>query len=346
MLLREIGEVGFVERISGALKTSSHHVIKGIGDDAAVIRVDVGMVQVITTDTLVENVDFLRDTIPPEQLGHKALAVSLSDLAAMGARPDHALVTLCVPERYTVEYLTAVYDGLRALAGRFGVNILGGDLSAALHDLVISVTAIGSAREHEVCYRDGAKAGDAILLVGVIGESGAGLDTLGPLPRTPAQEGCTIEALPDEVIATLRRRHLEPEPLVQEGRWLAQSGKVRAMVDLSDGIGTDLGHIAKASGVGAVVETSLLPATPSLRAFLEATRRDALRYLLYAGEDYALLFTAAESDVATLTEAFRRRFPTPITRIGTITDGPAVVVRRRDGSVVPLARGFNHFGAT
>lgn len=342
MLLRDIGEFGLIERISERLAVHSENVAKGIGDDAAVIRCGEGTVHVVTTDALVEGVDFLSDTIRPEQLGHKALAVNLSDLAAMAAQPEHAVVSLCVPERYTVEYLMAFYDGMRALAERFGVNILGGDLSSSPHELVVSATAMGSAREDEVCYRSGAKAGDAILLVGVVGESGAGLRLLRRRERESVQDS---RALADHVMEALCKRHLEPTPLVEEGKWLGRSGKVHAMIDVSDGIGSDLARIARASGVGAVVDAASLPVTPPLRAFLDATGRDPHHYLLRAGEDFALLLTAGESAADGLMAAFRARFATPIHRVGTVVGQPGVALRGEDGSLVALRGGYDHFGA-
>jgi len=336
MLLRELGEFGLIDRIRDGLIVRPCGVLMGIGDDGAVLRTDAGKVLVVSTDTLVEGVDFLYETISPEQLGHKSLAVNLSDIAAMGARPDHALVSLCIPDRYTVEYLTAFYEGIRRLAARFGVNVLGGDISSSPHDLVISITALGSARAEEVCYRHGARPGDALLVVGVLGESGAGLDSL----LEPRQDA---HALPEEAQATLRRRHLEPEPLVEEGHWLAESGRVHAMIDVSDGIASDLRHICRASGTGAVVERDALPITPALRAFLDATGAAPERYLLHTGEDYALLLAMTDGEADSLIAAFKARFATPITRIGHATAAAETFLRRSDGTLEPLSGGYEHF---
>ena len=336
MLLSELGEFGLIDRIRARIgRTASAppgDVLRGIGDDCAVVRVDEDTAQVITTDVLIEGVHFLADAISPRQLGHKALAVNLSDVAAMGADPQSALVALAVPDRYTVEYLSELYDGMLLLADRFGVEIVGGDTCASTHDLFVSIALTGVAPQSAIRYRDAAQPGDALLVAGVLGESGAGLESLREeLP------------LPGQVEQRLRMRHHEPTPLVAEGRWLARSGMVHAMMDVSDGIASDVHHICRASGVGAVIEADALPISDALAQFLQATGRPAERYLLHAGEDYALLLTAPPDRADALVREFRDRFDTPIARIGRATGPADVILRRPDGQTEPLVGGHDHF---
>ena len=174
MLLSELGELGLIERISARLSSgdasSRQRAIRGIGDDCAVLGMAGGMAQVVTTDALVEGVHFLRDSTSPEALGHKSLAVSLSDVAAMGAEPRAALVSIAAPEWCTVEYVESFYDGMAALASRFSVEIVGGDTCSSVGGLTIGVTLIGVAHQKSIRYRSGAFVGDALMVAGVLGD--------------------------------------------------------------------------------------------------------------------------------------------------------------------------------
>ena len=346
MNLSDLGEFGFIDRISGILNTADARVVKGIGDDCAVVRLSDDRVQVITTDALVENVHFLTDRIGAEQLGHKCLAVNLSDIASMGAEPTFAVVTVASPANGDVDYLAGVFRGIRALADRFGVTIVGGDMTSSQSDLMISLTALGEARVDEIRYRSDAHPGDALLVAGVIGESGAGLATL-------LDDECAGR-LRRETCDTLRSRHLTPEPLVREGCWLARYAgpageKVGAMLDVSDGIASDVRHICRESStrcntpVGVRINEAELPQTAALAEYLECVGGDSIRYLLQSGEDYALLFSAPASTTDDLMERFHAEFATPIARIGTFTDDERVVLYRRDGSESSLSGGHDHF---
>ena len=332
MLLSELGEFGFLRNVTGDLISNPEDVIAGAGDDAAVFRTDADTVQVISTDTLVEGVDFLLDTIEPAQLGHKALAVNLSDIAAMGARPTHALVTIAAPSHLSAEFLTECYDGLKATAKAFGVNIIGGDMSSSPHDMMIGVTILGTAAPEHIVYRSGARPGDVVLLIGLIGESAAGLRLL--------TEGTSLREPYSE---KLIRAHLKPVPLVAEGHWLGESGRVHAMIDVSDGIAPDLGHICEQSGVGAEILMQCLPVSDALSAFAERNPVDVGNLLLCGGEDFALLATTPPEHVEELVAAFRRRFDTLIAIIGHIIEGNGVTVVCQDGSRKAVDGGYEHF---
>ena len=329
MRLSELGEFGFIREVTGDLPQNDERVLMGVGDDAAVFRTEPGTVQLVSTDTLVEGIDFLLHLTSPRQLGHKALAVNLSDMAAMGARPTHALVTIAAPSSLDADCLRECYAGLKALALLHDVSIIGGDMSASPHDLTIGVTILGAARPEHVVYRSGAKPGDAVLLVGHAGESAAGLKIL--------LEGHEID---QQARDRLIGAHLEPRPLVAEGAWLAQSGFVRAMIDVSDGIVPDLGHICERSGVSARIAAESVPISPELAAFAQATGADAMRLALTGGEDFALLVTVAPENADELMARFREEFDTPVAAIGSITEGAGVTVEDETGREMPMGRGI------
>jgi thiamine-monophosphate kinase len=332
MRLDQIGEHEFIRRVTTA-QTDDPAVIRGVGDDCAVIGTTPGVVQLLTVDMLVEGVDFLLDRIEPVQLGRRALAVNLSDIAAMGGTPRHALITLAAPGSYPVDLLDGVFAGIRDLAKQHSVSIIGGDMSSA-SELSVSITVLGEAPHDEVLYRDGARPGDSIVLVGTTGESGAGLNLL----------------LNDHVIDPglrnhLVSRHLDPLPRVEEGRWLAGCGLVNAMIDISDGLAADLGHICRASKVGALVFSDKIPITPELGSYVSATGANAENLLYHAGEDFALLLTAGSHHCDQMVDSFRHAFPSgpPINIVGRITEDGNVMIAREGGDTPLLSGGFDHF---
>ncbi|HRS94412.1 MAG TPA: thiamine-phosphate kinase [Candidatus Latescibacteria bacterium] len=326
-------EADLLKTLFGTLPPCGADVIVGVGDDCAVLRADGDDVQVLTTDALIEGVDFV---VGPgfsfENLGHKALAVNLSDIAAMGAIPRHALVTLCIPEHYGRKEMAELYQGFSRLASRHGVGVIGGDLSSSRNDFMVSVTLLGTASRSEILLRSGAKPGDAAMLFGRIGDSGAGLDiTRGA--------HCPSEAI-------LLERHFRPEPLVDQGRWLANrtGNHVHAMIDISDGLASDARHICEASGVGVRIDHASLPVSDELAEFARYTGRELDGYLLGAGEDYAL-FAAVDASAATeIAGRFRSAFPrTPVATVGSFRRGNHVEIRWENGAVSELAGGFDHF---
>lgn len=333
MKLTDLGEFAFIDRIApGCEQGDSARVVRGIGDDAAVVEVPGGLL-VLTTDMLIERVHFLRDTISPRQLGYKALAVNLSDIAAMGAVPHEALVSIAIPPTVSVEELDALYDGMKALAAKARVNLLGGDTTGSKLDLCLNVVVTGSAARDEILYRSGARAGDRIVVTGTLGDSAAGLAILLDEPNLPA-----------EIERVLLEAHLAPELYLDEARLLARSGAAHAAIDLSDGLASDLGHICRASGVGAVLDLASIPLSDELRAYCSTTGRDPMRLALAGGEDYRLLATVAADRVAELRSAIAEATDRPLFDIGEIIDGSTVQLRGGDGLVTPLAMtGWDHF---
>lgn len=303
-------------------------VALGVGDDCALLQVSAGHRLAISSDMLVEGRHFFSD-VHPQALGHKALAVNLSDLAAMGARPLGFTLALALPAADDA-WLQAFAQGLFALADAHGCPLVGGDTTRG--PLNLCITVFGELTEAQALRRSAARAGDDLYLSGSCGDARLALEWL--LGRDWAREAVG-PTLPDALRARLER----PQPRLALGRALA--GLAHAAIDLSDGLAGDLGHVLTASGVGADVEYTALPASPAVRALPLAPK---IECLLYGGDDYELLFTAAPDRRAAIAAAAQAS-QTPVQRIGRLTAEPGLRLHRGDGAVQPLAtRGFDHFG--
>jgi len=331
--LTELGEFAFIDRITpGCQAGDPRRVIRGIGDDAAVIEAGDGAL-VVTTDLLVERVHFLRGTISFRQLGYKALAVNLSDIAAMGAVPQEAFISIAIPPTVSVEELDDLYDGMKDLAAATGVNLLGGDTTGSKADLCINVAVTGSVPRDQVLYRSGARPGDRIVVTGTLGDSAGGLTVLLERP-----------ALPDDAAQALLDAHYLPELYLTEARILAASGAAHAAIDLSDGLASDLRHVCRGSGVGAIVDERSLPLSDALRLLCAATGHDILRLALAGGEDYRLLATVDAIRVEELRAEVAVRTGRSLFDIGEIVPGDSLELRRADGTIGALTMsGFDHF---
>jgi thiamine-monophosphate kinase len=287
----------------------------------------------ITTDLLVERIHFLRNAISGFDLGYKSLAVNLSDIAAMGGTARESFVSIAIPEDCPLDYLEAVYDGMKDLATKFNVNILGGDTTSSKVDLVINVVVHGTIAREEMLCRDAARPGDIIFSTGYLGDSKAGLHLI--LNNSPADS--------DEW-RNLLRAHLLPVPHLAEGRFLAQQSAVNAAIDISDGLSSDLGHIAEQSGVGAVLDSDKIPVSGDLKIFCRQFNFDPVEYALSGGEDYTLLCTISPDDAEAIAENFQKKFKRPLFRIGEITADKEMKINYPDGSSSPIApSGWNHF---
>lgn len=334
MSLKQIGEFGFIRRISAGCMIRKDGVVRAIGDDAAAFRPEPGRLALVTADLLVERVHFLRDRISGAELGHKSLAVNLSDIAAMGGTAREAIVSLAIPESCSLSYLDDFYGGMKKLAAEHGVNILGGDTTGARSDLTINVTVLGSVEEDRMLLRSGARIGDAVCVTGSLGDSRAGLQMI--LDGVAAKDG---------PLPFLRRAHVRPEPHLKEGRMLAETGKVSAAIDVSDGLSGDIGHIAEESGVGVRLFAGRIPVSDALKSY--CTRfgaGDPVAWALAGGEDYCLLCTVAEDAADGVCTAFSRAFGRPLHRIGTIAEAGVFEVVYADGRAQPLEKaGWDHF---
>lgn len=318
-------EFSLIDRFFAGRGVRRADVALGIGDDGALLQAPGGQQLVVTMDTLVEGVHFL-SSVPPEALGHKALAVNLSDLAAMGATPAWATLALILPEPDEA-WLERFCQGLFGLAERHGVQLVGGDTTHG-PVTVITLQAHGFVPGGSALRRDGARPGDGIYVTG-----------------TPGDAGLALAALFDQAVvaaphAEAARRRLEwPEPRIAQG--LALRGVASAAIDVSDGLAQDLGHILDRSGTGAVLEVDELPLSPALRASLPPDA--ALTLALASGDDYELCFTVGPERVPALDRA-AAAWGVRCTRVGFITAEPGLRLLRADGSPFPLERtGYDHF---
>jgi thiamine-monophosphate kinase len=326
MKLSEIGEFALIAAIK-EMALEGQGVIKGIGDDAAVLRPCPGMVSLVTTDLLLQGVHFQLDLIDPYRLGRKAVAVNLSDIASCGGIPRAMLVSLAIAPEAELASVQSLYKGMLEQAQAFKVALVGGDTSQG-DRLLISITLIGEAEEAKIVYRAGARKGDLIFVTGTLGDAALGLRQL----KQGKREGVLIQ------------RHLTPVPRVKEGQAIAQQGLATAMIDISDGLVADLGHILEASQVGAEIRLSGLPLSEEYRKEVKAYSPDPYALALAGGEDYELLFTAApakEKAVAKLAQ----ELGIPITSIGKIVDvAQGVKIYTEDGKEYPIAqKGHDHF---
>lgn len=332
MKLSEIGEFGFIHRISPPFLKNLPNAIVGIGDDCAVVPWKNDESLLVTTDMLIEDIHFLREKISPKDLGYKSLAVNLSDIAAMGGTPESAYLSLGIPKVIDVEWLDSFYAGLRELAESEGVFLLGGDTTKSPTHLVINITVIGKANPRLIKYRSTAKQGDIICVTDVIGDSGGGLRCL--------TEG---RALNDDV-AYLIQRHHRPRAHLSEGSWLAMQEGVHAMIDISDGIDSDLHRIMEQSLCGAEVHIERLPISTHLKNASQRFSWQATEIAIAGGEDYCLLATIAPDQYLTLSNAFEEKFKRPLSNIGLIVDKESGLRYTENGKRVELQKhGFDHF---
>ena len=310
----ETGRRGDMEITASPRRPISPSLIAGIGDDAAVFRSTAGKDTVITADLLVEDVDFRRTTTPPYLLGHKALAVSLSDIAAMGSRPLWSIISIGVPpEVWETNFVERLYDGVLDLANRYGVQLIGGDTSRTTENIVIDSIVTGECAAGTSVMRTGASPGDQIFVTGSLGAAAAGLRLI--------ERGAHLaeQNLGDEDSQNLDHvllRQLRPEPRVGWGIVLGEERLATSMIDLSDGLSSDLNRLCEASGVGALIDSSLLPIDERVTELCGRRALDPLQLALHGGEDFELLFTVKPGNVSPLP---RRVDSVGIKRIGEIT---------------------------
>ena len=299
--ISEIGEFGLIERLSAIAAPTLKNtpaLVEGIGDDCAIYRTGGPSVQVATTDLLVEHVHFDLLTTPMHHLGSKAISVNVSDVCAMNAFPEYALISIAVPKNVPVEMIEQLYLGMAHAASLYGLAIAGGDTSSSPSGLTISVTMIGQTLEERLTCRKGAKPGDLVCVSGTLGGSAAGLKLLMRERDFMLEQFQNNEPYDKELMAELReysetiRCHLLPEARIDLVRFFHESGIVpTAMIDISDGLAADLGHICHKSGVGALIEEGKIPVLSEARAVADEMQEDALSWALSGGEDYQLLFT-------------------------------------------------------
>jgi thiamine-monophosphate kinase len=318
-----------------AEKLSAAGVKQGIGDDAAVVGMRPGRDWLLAVDTMVEEIHFLPETMTDEDIGYKAVAANVSDIAAMGGEPSHALVSVSVPPSWGPQRMQSFYDGIYACADRYGIVVIGGDTTKSPFHLVVSITITGTVEAGRALKRSGAAPDQIVFVTGPVGMSAGGLHGM-----LPAADGRRPPAPPERLVHAHRR----PLPSVKAGRLLLENGWAASLNDVSDGLASEAWEIADSSGVGMVIRESTLPLSGDLAAYAAECGLDALEWMLYGGEDYILLGTAERRNESAMKEAFRAA-GLPLFVIGETEGSEAgVVLLTGEGKRKPLLkRGYNHF---
>lgn len=325
----DLSERELIARIQARLPPAAPWLLIGIGDDAAVVEPERNRAEVLTVDCVVDGVHFSRAFVPPDAIGHRALAVNLSDLAAMGAAPRLALLSLALPSDLPLDDFDGIADGLTRLAARHRVQIAGGNLTRTPGPLTIDVTMSGTIKRRQALTRSGAKAGDELYVTGSIGAAAVGLQML---------RGTKSDNTPRSTVASVVepcvQRYLRPEPRVRAGLLLSRNRVASACIDLSDGLADGVRRIAEASGVGASLDAAAIPIEPAAREWFTAGGQDPVAEALAAGDDYELLVAVPPKRRRRL-EAVRRQAGVTFTRIGACT---------ADKAITPLLpAGYGHF---
>ena len=371
-----MNEFDFIQRLRDQTRSRKHssRLVTGIGDDASVISQLAGRAVVVTTDLLAEGIDFYRDATPPRLLGHKALAVSLSDIAAMGARPLWSMVSIGLPDDvWNGTFKDEFFEGYLTLADEYGISLAGGDVSRTVEQIVIDSILLGEVISGAAVLRSTAQPGDQIYVTGALGGSAAGLKLIEMGARISRQEaggrrqeyagvrgisptvsegsGTAANGLrtanqsnprsEDDAIQTLLLRHLRPHPRVGWGIVLGEERLASAMIDLSDGLSSDLAHLGRESNVGALIQAAEIPIDKDVTKLCGRRALDPLALALHGGEDFELLFTVSPNSGARLP---KRVDGVAISCIGEITNAPGKICVAEKNRVWDLEpQGFEHF---
>ena len=333
LTISDLGEQALIARVRARTPSSPDWVLTGIGDDAAVLQPARGMVDVVTTDSLVEDVHFRRTWSTSRDIGHRALAVNLSDLASMGATPRAVLLSLAMPALLPLDEFDGLIDGFLALAAQEGAPLVGGNLTRSPGPLVIDVTAIGAARPRRILRRSGARAGDLLFVTGRLGAAAAGLAL-----RRAGAEMARMDA--DQRACVLR--YDRPDARLRTGVIVANNRAASACMDVSDGLADAARQIAEASGCGVELNTDAIPIHPGARASASVHGKDALSLAWSGGEDYELLFAVPRRRTRLFLAAIRQAGEVEATEIGICTKNRDVCAIA-GGARSPLPDGFQHF---
>lgn len=331
-VLQEIGEFGLIHRIRKGITSSDPALVQGIGDDVAVIAVE-GMgtkALLVTTDILIEDIHFDLSWFDPYQLGRKALAVNLSDIASMGGTPKYFLISIGLPKNLPLSFVSSFYRGLKKEAKRFRVELIGGDTSLS-QKIVINICLLGEGRKKDLLFRRGARVGDDLFVSGTLGDAALGLRILQKKGKAKGAEG-------------MIKKHLSPFPRLELGQAIAKHHWATAMIDVSDGLLIDISHLLQESGVGVRIWEGQIPLSRLYRKWVHSFSKDLFQFALSGGEDYELLFTAPperRKKISSLARSLR----VPITRIGEILpikEG-LHIIKKNGKDDYPSRLGFEHF---
>ncbi len=326
MQIKDIGEFNLIKRMSDILGKPNRPIVKGIGDDCAVLYLQEGKFQLVTTDMLVEDIHFSLETASPFQIGWKSLAANISDIASMGGEPTFAFLSVGFPKNTEAEFIDDMYLGMKSIAEKYGVDIVGGD-TVSSPVMVINIALLGEVESEHCVLRSGAKVGDTVCVTGDVGGSSAGL------------------AILQDRLSGNTEKHLMPIPRTKEGQILAKSGLVNAMIDISDGVASEVNHICEQSETGTHLYIEKLPLSKNIVPVAEEIGKAPHEFALYGGEDYELLFTCQNGRFDDLQKQLAQECDTPITIIGRITEKSEQITMEDESGTISLLkpRGYNHF---
>jgi thiamine-monophosphate kinase len=328
----DIGEFGLIERIRARKSNRDEDLVVGIGDDCAVVRRG-PVLEVLTTDCLVQGTHFEENWLSMNDIGWKAIAVNVSDVAAVGGLPRHALVTLFLPDDFAAKQVDDLYSGMEECGEVMGVSVVGGDIVRTVGPFAISVTLSGVCERDQLVLRSGARQDDIIVVSGTLGQASVGMRLLheGWAPGDASAEECV-------------KRFRRPVPRLNESRTIVQTLLPSSMIDISDGLLSDLWHVMDSSGVGATLDADSIPVGDCVMDYFEGDREEALSQAMAGGEDYELLFTINSRHEEQLVEV-GQSLGVDLTSIGKITAKGTGVKLSSEGGERELGRaGFDHFG--
>ncbi len=335
--LDSLGEFGLIERINSQTKLSNSSTIKGIGDDAAVLEFGKDKT-VVSSDMLVEGIHFDLSYTPLKHLGYKAAVVNISDIAAMNAIPTQIIVNMALSNRFSVEAVDEIYQGIAAACEAYKVDLVGGDTTSSTSGLILSITAIGTAKEEDLTFRNGAKQNDIICVTGDLGAAYLGLQVL---KREKAEYLANPNMQPElKTFDYVVKRHLKPEARMDIVHELKEAQvKPTAMIDISDGLASELKHLAKSSSFGINIHSDKIPIQDQSFEVAEEFNLDPLICALNGGEDYELLFAIGQDDYEKI------KYINDVTVLGYVTEAnEGVNMVTKAGDAIPLtAQGWKHF---
>jgi thiamine-monophosphate kinase len=329
-----VGELELIRRIRDRLGGPGRGTVVGLGDDAAVFEPPKGL-ELFTCDAFVEGVHFRRDFSSLREIGAKCMVANVSDVAAMGGFPTRATVALCVPAGTPSEAVDELYEGMITIAERYAFEIVGGDVVSSREGLVVSIALLGAAETGRVVTRSGAVVGDVVVATGSFGGSEAGLLSL-------------LEGLPGSAaVDAARRRHISPLARLREAQAIIEVATPHAMIDVSDGVSTEVWHIAEESGVGVRLDGGAIPIAPEAAEVARTLGRDPLAVALDSGEEFELLVAIPLSELSRTVDHVQAVTGTGVTKIGEVVEASrGCALTRGDGTEVPLERGgYEHLSS-
>lgn len=340
MKISEIGETGLIRKIRNRMIFDNQSVILGIGDDACALEFPPGSLVLATTDMLLESVHFNLSTANPIDIGLKAMAANISDIAAMGGIPMYCLIALAMPRETEVKFVDDFFTGLKRMGDKYNVKVVGGDTCFSPQGFIVNLTLLGYCERERILTRSEAKPGDTIAVSGNLGLSAAGLEVLKrKLDKSKNHQ------IPEKFIKNAVEAHLHPEPRVTLGRFLSGSGIVHSAIDISDGLATDLNHICEESHAGARIWIDLLPINEATQKIAAAAGVNPLKFACSGGEDYELLITfEGDSKGKEIIENIAVDSGINISIIGEIVnEQEGISFLDKEGRKIEVEMGFNHF---